>query len=441
MKKLISLLLTLALLAGCVSLAAAETADDPVLLTVDGAEIRLSDVQPAYDYFIAFYEDYGYDMDNDDARAAARDFAARETVWTLLIKRSAAENGLDVFTEEEEAQMAADNDAMWEEAIAEYIMYAAGVTDPSTLTEEEASTLRANAIAYYEAGGFTRESTLQDERDRYISERVKAAALEGEDIDVTEEDIAAHHAALAEETRAMLYDGATGYEMTPAELYSMYDYLGYDLYYVPAGFRMVKSILLTPDQSALSDWQNIAARWEEQAEAAESGETADEALAYEQVEAARLAVVESVRPTLDAIDAAMEEGASFEDMMTRYSVETDMAGNPAGTEGFLLSEESLIHDAAFISAAFSLETAGEISDPVVTSDGVYLIQLVGEMPEGPVPMTAAMHDAYLETLTADAEDAAFTAVMNHWIAEADIVYTEAGEPWRMLPEEETAPVD
>ncbi len=429
-KRLISLLLAAALLLGCA--AALADAEDPVLFTVNGTEIRQSQATVIYDYYISMYASYGYDMEDPENQAVIRAFTTQELVWETLINAYAAEHGLDVFTDEETAEMIAENEAQWDEAIADYIAYETGLTDLSAIPEEEMATLRANAIAYYESQGFTVESTLNSIRQVYVNERVKASVLEGEDISVTEEDIAALHAQYAEEDRIMLYDEEGNYGMSPTEVYSMYSAFGYEMYYIPAGFRTVKHILLVPDQAALENYLTLAARWEEQAEGTETGEGTDgEPVTYEQVEEARLAVIASVQPQLDAIADALQQGTSFDELIALYGTDAGMTEGPAAGTGYMVCADSYEYDAAFLQGAFSVENPGEISDPVVTSFGVHVILYAADVPEGPVPMTQEMHDTYYENLTADAENNAFDTVVQHWMDEADIVYTEAGEPWRM----------
>lgn len=431
-KRLLSLLLAASLLLCCAA-ALADAEADPVLYTVNGTQITLSQAQEVYDYYIDLYGSYGYDMDDAENQEVIRAFATQELVWQTLIEGYAAENGLDVFTDEEEAELNAENDAQWDAAIADYISYETGLTDLADVPEEELATLRANAIAYYNAEGFTMESTLRNIRQARLNERVKAAVLTEEDVNVTEADITAHHAELAEQDRAMLYDEEGNYGMSPSEVYSMYSAFGYQLNYIPEGFRMVKYILLTPDADALETYRNLAAQLEEQAEATETGEDAEDGdkVTWEQVEAARLAVIATVQDRLDEIAAALQEGVTFDELIARYGQDPAMNEEPAVSEGFMISADSYDFDAAFVQAAFTTENPGEITDPVVSGDGVHLILYVDDAPAGPVPMTDEMRAAYYEDLVADAEENAFTAVVNHWIAEAEIVYTEAGEAWRM----------
>ena len=449
MKRLAAMALTLCLLLGCAAFAGAEGAENPLLFTVNGREFRLSDVQPIYDYYVEMYEYYGYDMSADNATAEdnkriIRAISTQEMVWEAVVSDYAAENGLDTFTEEEEAKLAEDNDAMWEEAIASYITYETGIEDLTTVAEDELLKLRENAVAYYEASGYTKESTLENARMSTINQRVKEAVLADEDTTVTDEAIEAHHAEAAEEDRAMLYaeDDA---DMTPSELYDMYSYFGYELNYIPAGFRSVKHILLTPDEEALNTYLALAAKWEEQAEAAETGEDAGEdAVTFEQVEAARQAVIDSVRETLDAIDTALDEGKSFDELIAQYGQDTGMTVEPALSQGYMVSEGSLAYDSAFLQGAFSLENPGEISDPVVTSFGVHLILYVNDVAEGPVPLTEEKRAAYREELEANIADEIFSAMVEHWIDQAEVVYTEEGQKWNMdvlEDQEEDAPAE
>ena len=443
MKRLAALALTLCLLLGCAVFARAESTDNPLLFTVNGREYYFSDVQPIYDYYIEMYEYYGYDMSTDDNQRIIRAFSTQEMVWEAVIRDYAQENGLDSFTEEEEAQLVIDNDAMWEEAIASYISYETGIEDLTTITEEELLTLRENAVAYYEAEGYTKESTLESARLSAINQRVKEAVLEGEDTTVTDEDIEAYHAELAEEDRSYLYTD-DGYDMTPAELYDMYSYFGYELKYIPAGFRAVKHILLDPDAEALDNYLTLAATWEEQAEAAETGEGTDNAVTFEQVEAARQAVIDSVKETLDAIDVALDEGVSFDELIALYGTDPGMTAEPGLSQGYMLSENSLAYDSTFVQGAFSVENPGEISDPIVTSFGVHLILYMNDIAEGPVPLTDEMRAAYREELEAEAADNVFSAIVEHWIDQAEVIYTDAGQKWNMevlMDQEEEAPAE
>ncbi len=439
MKRLAALALTLCLLFGCTALVRAESESDPLLFTVNGAEYRLSQLKPIYDYYVAMYQYYNYDMFSEDNLRIIRAISTQEMVWEAVIASYAKENGLDSFTEEEEAKMLTDNDALWEEAIVDYITGETGVTDVAAIPADELATLRENAIAYYEANGFTKEATLENIRTQAIDERVKAAVLADEDITVTDEEIEAYHAANAEDDREMLY-GEDSYGMSPAELYAMYNYFGYSLNYIPAGFRSVKHILLTPDAEALDTYVTLAAKWEEQAEAAETGEGAEEEpITLEQVEAARLAVIESVRETLDAIDAALDEGKSFDELVALYGQDEGMT-----SQGYMVSEGSLEYEAAFVQGAFALENPGEISDPVVTSAGVHLILYLNDVAEGPVPLTDELREAYREELYANAADEIYTAMVNHWIAQAEVVYTAEGQAWNMEvleDQEEEAPAE
>ncbi|MBR5344415.1 MAG: peptidylprolyl isomerase [Clostridia bacterium] len=440
MKRLAALILTLCMLLGCTAIACAESADNPLLFTVNGREYFLSDVQPIYDYYIEMYSYYGYDMTSAENQRIIRAFSTQEMVWEAVISVYAAENGLESFTDEELNQLVTDNDALWEEAIANYIYEETGVEEPADIAEDELAILRENAIAYYQAGGYTKESTLENAKANAINQRVKAAVLADEDITVTDEDIEAYHASIAEEDRSLLYD-EDGYGMSPAEIYSMYTYFGYELNYIPAGFRSVKHILLDPDEEALNNYLTLAATWEEQAEATETGEGTDEnAVTFEQVETARQAVIDSVRETLDAIDAALDEGKSFDELIALYGTDSGMTVEPALSQGYLVSEGSLEYDSTFVQGVFGIEHPGEISDPVVTSFGVHLILYVDDIAEGPTPLTDAMREDYRETLLADKEDEIYSAMVEHWISQAEIVYTDAGQDWNMeilMDEEET----
>ena len=121
-----------------------------------------------------------------------------------------------------------------------------------------------------------------------------------------------------------------------------------------------------------------------------------------------------------------------------------MTVEPALSQGYMVSEGSLAYDYAFLQGAFSLENPGEISDPVVTSFGVHLILYVNDVAEGPVPLTEEKRAAYREELEANIADEIFSAMVEHWIDQAEVVYTEEGQKWNMdvlEDQEEAAPAE
>lgn len=428
-KRFLALLLTLVLAAGCALADAAD--DDPVLADMGGEPIRLSDVEGTYAYLLDLYSYYGYDMTTEENMAFARSTAMQQVVQERLVLRYAAEHGLDQFTEADLAELDAQNEEIWAQAVEDYVNYYA--TEADLADENRLAVLREDAVAHYEGNGDTRETTLASLKQNALTERVQAALAAG--AAVSEEDILAEYDRLVADD--MMY-------MTDPGAYEFYLYFyGYEPVYIPAGFRSVLNLLVKPDEETLEAYMALNALWEEQVNGLETegGETADNPVTEEQLEEARLAVIASVQPTLDAIAAELESGVAFEEVMAKYGADTGMQEEPARSEGCLVSEDSIIYDTAFVNAAFSMSAPGEVSAPAVGSDGVYILYYLGDVPEGAVELTDEMRASIEEQLLDALETDLFNTAVAGWMEEAQITYTEQGEPWRIMEDADITVVD
>ena len=147
-----------------------------------------------------------------------------------------------------------------------------------------------------------------------------------------------------------------------AGMYEMYqNYYGYTFHYIPEGYRGVTHILLKVDQELLDNWTNRSARLEESHEETEStGESeepaeTEEPVTEEMVEAARQAILDSQKETLDTINAKLESGVSFADLIAEYGTDPGMQDENNLKNGYSIHPDSIIYDANFTKAAAALE--------------------------------------------------------------------------------------
>ncbi len=421
----LALIMSLSAVSALAETLEAAPSDDVVLATVNGEAILQSRVMATYQEIVDYYGYYGYDMTDPENAAAARQMAMSGVIEEVLVNQKARELGLDEITEEEMAGLIAENDGIWEEAIANYIEQATNLGDDAT--EEQLAAERLNAIAYYESVGYTRETTLASSCRNFISDRVMGAVV-GE-ITVSDEDVLTEWNNLVAEDRETYQDNVLQYEYSTL-------FMGYPSYYRPAGYRCIYHILLKADETLLEEYTTLAARWEEQAEAQEAGSPVEDPMDYQQVEDARQAVLASAQEELDAVRAELEAGADFLEVADRYSTDTYMLTEPYRSMGNEVHRESVAFEPEYIAAAFGLAKPGDFSGPVVSYNGVYLLYYAKDLPEVEDPTEADLAEirAYLEE---DLTSSAYTAVVDGWFGEAEIVYTEAGEPWRLVEAVET----
>ena len=396
-----------------------------VLATVNGEAITRAEVNELYDYIYEMYSYYGayYGIDVTDPETQQQMYAmaAQYTVSYKIEEQKEAEMGFDQLTDEELAELEEETDENWEGYIESYITYyGGGLADDAT--DEEKLAARTNAVAGLEAMGYTYDSMLESAKSNAAYEKLYAEVVK--DVTVTDEEVeAAFEEQVAED--AQTYADAATYEVYT-------QYYGYDSYYVPEGYRGIIHILLNVDDDLLSTYQDLEARLEEQEAAAseESTETAEttesdeetEPVTQEQVDAARDAILASLQTTIDDIYARLDAGESFESLIAEYGNDPGMETEPYASEGYSVSQDSVMFDPVFVQAAFSVDNVGDVSEPYIGSYGVHIIKYLRDVPAGAVELTDDIKATVRETLLSTAESEAYEAATNAWLEESEVVY-------------------
>lgn len=193
--------------------------------------------------------------------------------------------------------------------------------------------------------------------------------------------------------------------------YGMTDYVT-EIYYKPAGYRLVTHILLAADEDAL---------------AACAALKADAAATPEQIAEAEQAVIASVQPSLDEINARLEAGESFNDLIPEYTTDPGMDDAASIAAGYEVHPESIAWVTPFRDAAFSVDNVGDVTAPVVTDYGVHILCYVADVPAGPVEYTEDVRALLeMELLEAD-QSAVYSQTVQGWLDAAQIEYTEAAQ--------------
>ncbi len=449
--------------------AADETAEPqpPVLLvTINGEEIYSDNADVEYwaDYYLYQLSNSGYDVSDPELQETVNQYALYSTMRFKLIHQKAAELGLDQFTDAEKAEMEQKAKQEWAEIIESY-MAGYGITEASS--DDDRAAARADAEAAlkeegYDEAAYVSEYVESDMNNTLIN-RLQDYVSEG--ITVTDEEVQEYYQALVDEDTDAYSQDIGGYEFYT-------QYYQQPSYYTPEGYRAVNHILLEVDEELLNKWKDLSARYEEQQaaqqEAAEPVDNAEEAaepmenaeetaepvetaaaetpepqpteepITAEMVEAARQAVLDSVQPTVDEIMGKLEKGASFDDLIVEYGTDPGMLDKDSRAEGYKVHKDSIIWDPAFTAAAMELEKIGDVGKPVVGQNGVHILHYVKDVPGGPVELTDEMKEEFRATMLAEKKTEALNTALEQWMNEADIVYTEEGEAWKLVLEEAPA---
>ena len=194
---------------------------------------------------------------------------------------------------------------------------------------------------------------------------------------------------------------------------------GNESFFTPAGYRVIRQILLPYPQAVVDEINALQPAVEEGATALEDAyhAVADAAIAGKDVEAEReayqaqsqayadllnqvVALEQSALPmlkeTTDEIALRYAAGESFDSLVAEYGKE---AGEAAGGE-LLFHPESENWAEAFKQAVSALKKPGEITEPFVTDLGIHIVLYHSDLPDGVHELTeeerAALQSSALE---------------------------------------------
>lgn len=448
MKMMKRLLLALVLVVLCCALAACQKEAQPTPTAIPEAQAA-ADVQPAgnpddvmltvgdykltrakYESYLAtlkdYYGNYGYDVSDPELQAMLKQFALQTGVEYAVMDQKLAELGL-TLTEEEKAAAVEDAKADWNATVEDGLAYY-GLT--SETSEEERANLMVTVLAELESKGYTEES-YQEDAVMYAGYD-KLFAHMTKDITVTDEEVVEYYNNLVEGDKALYENDAANYEQVQYmnQLYVMYGMADYatGVYYKPAGYRLVTHILLGVDESLLTAYTDLQAAYEEQQNAAEEGgEATGTPVTAEEVENARLAILASVQPTVDEINQKLADGATFAELIPQYTTDPGMMDEASIAAGYEVHMDSVNWVIPFRDQAFTVDTIGAVTAPVVTDYGVHIIQYVADVPGGPVELTDELRASFKADLLADAQNNAYYAAIDEWINAATVVYSEEAQ--------------
>ena len=430
-KGLLALLLAVTLLmSGCALVTVDEAADNArVIVDVNGETVNKLTVHNAVhsvieqnEYMNQFYTMLGGNVNLPTDEATVLTQVVDTYVNNLVAGQKAKELGFDQMTEEDTA-------AIEEEAEHEYQDYLSQVASNylpgSTLEGDE---LLAEAEKYAQEHGMVgKDYFVQAVSEEKAVEKLRADTVK--DVAVTEEDLEAAFTSHADANKA-------SYDASP-DAYGYAVNNGSTVYYAPAGYRMVKQILVKlaqEDSDAIAEKQTVLndankALTDAQDAVAAAAEGADlDALNAAVTDAEK--AVEEATADLDAIRAAAfqaakekadevyakvtAEGADFDALVKEFNEDTGMPEvGYAVREGYSYFVES------FTQAAMALENVGDVSEPTESEYGYHIIQYSADVPEGNVALDT-VRDSLSEEVLTSKQNEAYNLALGEWINAADV---------------------
>lgn len=396
--------------------------------TVNGVTITKGEVKDTYEYYQNYYAymNYYYTGNSDISSQLEdiKDNVLEAFIRSELVKEKAAELGLDTLSDDDKASIEAQAAQELEDALNEEIEE--GHIDTEGLTEEE---IHAAALAHLEEEGVTLDSLIESDTTSFIADRVRENVIA---------DIAVEDSEIQEAFDKEVADDESSFTNS-TYLYELYRSNGTTIYWNPEGYRTVKHILLqmSDDQkseltaledelTSVQDMIDALENPEENSEEAseEATEEAEPALSLDELNARKAEIEKSIEDkkaeiiasfseTTDEIYQKLEDGASFDDLMAEYGEDPGMKSEPAMTEGYYVAETSTIWESVFTETAMSLEKIGDVSEPVLGSNGVHIIYYNADVTPGAIDI-ATVRDDLAATLLTDKQDEAYDAAYQSW---------------------------
>ena len=473
---LIAMLLAVALmLSGCNLVGYdAELDGAQVVAKVGDTEITKTEWTEYRDYLVAYEQQmmqqyYGISLPMDEASMESYgELALEQLIESAVVEDKMEELGYLELTEEETAEVEAYADNMLdlykmmiryqnypgletvEEEQARLAEEAAEATpsEPqetvATVTDAMLDEMLTNDL---NTVGYTREYFVTTQTMTKQSEKLKAHTYEG--VTVTDEQVKAEFdskVAAQKET----------YDANPAA-YAQAEQNGLALYYMPAGYRGVKNLLVALSDenqeairtlnSELTAAQNLLSSGNadlEELKAQDTAEYDEEALnAHAEQIAALETQIADAQKTVDETQAKLEEtteaafaeilptanealakaqaGEDFDALLETYGADNGMTVEPNKTRGYLVCEGLNLYEPSFQDAAMALANVGDVSAELVkTNYGYHILQYAGDIAGGEVEYTDEVKNAIYDEMLTEAQNAAYEAAVTQWVSEAKV---------------------
>ena len=107
--------------------------------------------------------------------------------------------------------------------------------------------------------------------------------------------------------------------------------------------------------------------------------------------------------------------------MTEYGCDTALEEEPLRSEGYYISDNSYVNSVEYVEGAMMLEQPGQVSAPLRSMFGVHLVEYIGDVTPGEVPL-ADVVDAIRAAALSEKQDAYFEQHRQALLEAANVHY-------------------
>ena len=384
-------ILALALLRGTGARAELSREEDPAVVRVGTFTYPLSVVQKSLDSELELSEMLRGNVPTGEEKTARLQNVVDSFVSLGVMENKLTEAGKNRFTEAEQEEMNRTARAQYEQ-LWQMLYQQMQAEDPSV--SEETVTSQLEAMGYtFEA--ILSEVELQERQNRAIALFCGSKVLTQAQVDAYYEE-------------QFVAPDREDYEHDIDRYDQEILVNNNEAFYTPEGYRYIRQIVLEFPEEALNACRSEEARvnrasrrvtaalqdltlavidseeWTEALAGAKAAydEAADELDKAQKAWRSKLEAISLplLEGTIQTIREQYESGVEFRLIVSRYS--TDQTERNLSGDGYPFHPDSKIWPEAFSRAAAGLKNPGDLSDPVVTDQGIHILLYAGDVPSG-----------------------------------------------------------
>ena len=332
-----------------------EDGEPVVVAEFDGGELLSTEVIPAYNDMLTTQIFAGHNA--EDVAEETLNAVLTQLAGDKVMAARAESLGLTELTDEDLERINAQASQLWENQVDEYIAF----VDPEADRETAAQRLS-------DEGGVTLESITEQLKQTWWTQKFYDYLVQ--DVTVSDEEVQAHYDALLAEQKA-------DFSATPED----FEYAcitGEVVVWRPEGYRAVRDILIPFEneedvykaESLLDDLEMID----------------EDPEALQETQAALDALYAPLEQRAAEAQQKLADGASFADLMDEYGCSEALADEPLRTQGFYITDTSYCNSMEYVQGSMMLEQPGQVSAPLRSQYGLHLVEYIGDVPAGEVPL-------------------------------------------------------
>ena len=345
-----------------------EDGEPVVVAEFDGGELLSSEVIPAYNDQLTNQIFAGHDAD-----AVAEDTlnsVLAQLAGDKIIAARAQELGLTELTDADLAQIEARAAENYESQLADYIAFV-GSADRDTAAQELAAD-----------GGITLDSITAQLKQNWWSQKFYDYTVK--DVTVSDDEVQAYYDALLARQKE-------AFAATPEDFEYAHQ-MGETIVWRPEGYRAVRDILIAFESDADS---------ERAADLLDDLEMIDEdpdALA--ETQSALNTLYAPLEKKADEAQQKLAGGAAFADLMDEYGCDELLKREPMRSQGYYVTDTSFVNSVEYVEGSMMLEQPGQVSAPLRSAFGVHLVEYIGDVTPGDVPLSEVQDAVRADALKA-----------------------------------------